>query len=380
MSNDKLTELEHRLAIAEREVEKTRAQVRVLQEQDRRHSRRWRDGVLGLVAVSSMVFAVTRAINTEAQGAGPQVLTVKAPFQVVDAGGKVILRAEVRAGKPELTIGDLASGGTTLGVGASGAGFVQVRTSAGNDGVALGQYKGAKMGVSLLRPDGQTLAGRLSLDASDLGRLQVGTPEDGKGGVDVGVGSESGAGFVMVHTPAGKDAVALGIYRSGPMGVSVFGPDGQAIEASLATGQKGGSVKVMNATGVGVAALLAGDTGGGLALTGPAGGKSAVSLSVDASGGKVRVFPQAGGSAQAELAAQADGGAATVYNNRGEAVGWLESTSGGNGMFEIGRAGKVYVQAAVLESGLGIVATGPEIGGSPPGLVIPNFLKGRIKK
>jgi hypothetical protein len=380
MSNDKLTELEHRLAIAERELEKTRTQVRVLQEHQRPRSRRWRDGMVGLFGLV-LVFAVTRAINTEAQGASPQVLTVKAPFQVVDAGGKVILKAEVRDGKPELTIGDLASGGTTLGVGASGAGFVLVRTASGTDGVALGQYKGTKMGVSVLRSDGQTLAGRLSLDANDLGRLQVGSPDEGKGGVDVGVGTGSGAGFVMVHTPAGKDGVALGIYRGGPIGVSVFAPDGEAIEASLAAGQKGGSVKVMNVGGVGVAALLAGDTGGGLALTGPAGGKSAVSLAVDGSGGKVRVFPQAGGTAQAELGAASDGGGAVnVYNKAGEPVAWVEATGGGNGQFVIGRGDKVYVKAAVLENGRGMVATGPQIGGAPVGMVLPNILVGRVGK
>jgi hypothetical protein len=290
---------------------------------------------------------------TKAQGAGPQVLTVKAPFQVVDAAGKVILKVD-NAG-------------------------LSIANKSGNPGVVIGPYKGARMGVFLLGPDGQTIAGRLALDQSDLGRLQVGRGDDGSGGVDVGVGSSSGAGFVMVRTPAGKDGVALGVYRGAPMGVSVIGPDGQSVEASLATGQKGGSVKVMNPAGVPMAALLAGDTGGGLALTGPAGGKSAVSLSVESSGGKVRVFPQAGGSVQAELAAASDagGGAVNVYNGQGEAVGWLEATSGGNGQFTIGRAGKIYVKAAVLENGRGMIIAGPRVGGAPPGLVIPYYLEGR---
>jgi hypothetical protein len=119
--------------------------------------------------------------------------------------------------------------------------------------------------------------------------------------------------------------------------------------------------------------------GGSLALTGPAGGsKSAVKLSVGSSGGKVQVFPQEGGSEQAELKATPAGGELDVYNKQGEAVGWLEATSGGNGKFTIGRAGKIYVEAAVLQNGKGMIIAGPDVGGAPPGLVIPYYLEGRM--
>ena len=58
-------------------------------------------------------------------------LTVKAPFQVVDAGGKVILSAALNGSQPLLTVGGTtASGGVALGVGTvSGAGFVSVSTA-----------------------------------------------------------------------------------------------------------------------------------------------------------------------------------------------------------------------------------------------------------
>jgi hypothetical protein len=120
--------------------------------------------------------------------------------------------------------------------------------------------------------------------------------------------------------------------------------------------------------------------GGSLAITGPGGGgvnKNAVKLSVESSGGKVQVFPQGGGSAQAELKGTPAGGELDVYNKQGEAVGWLEATSGGNGKFTIGRGGKIYVEAAVLQNGKGMIIAGPDVGGAPPGLVIPYYLEGR---
>jgi hypothetical protein len=252
-----------------------------------------------------LLFVVTQPISTEAQGAAAAGLTVKAPLQVVDASGKVLMKVDAPGGGAQLTVGDLDKGGTQFGVGRSGAGFMLLRRVDGKIGIVLGQ-----------------------LDQR-------------------------------------------------PMSLGVFGDSGKEL-LTLGTGQKGGSVKVMAASGTPVAALLAGDTGGGLALTGPSGGKSAVSLSVSSTGGNVRVFPQAGGSTQAELTAgPSGGGTVNVYNKGGEPVVWMEATSQDQGRLQVGRAGQVYVEAAVLPSGVGMVVAGPQVGGAPPGLVIPNFIKGR---
>lgn len=87
MSNDKLAELERRLAVVEDEVQATRAQFRELQRQNgRRVIRRRREGLAGLVALV-LVFSVARAPETEAQWSGE---TVKAPFTVVDAANRPI--------------------------------------------------------------------------------------------------------------------------------------------------------------------------------------------------------------------------------------------------------------------------------------------------
>jgi hypothetical protein len=362
MPNDKLTELEHRLAIAECEVEKTRAQVRALQEHAHRQSRRWRDGVFGLLGLVS-VFAVTRALDTQAQGK-PQPLTVRAPFIVVDDQNKPIIKVDyVAHGQPRgiLAFSDYNNPSAQMTVNATGDGLVVVRRAGANPFAGEG-----------------TNAVALGIDQQGNGGVRVRNHD--KLVAELG-NDPSGNGTLAVYDAAGKAIVKAQEKGTDPRGLVVLNAQGQIAAESTVEASGRGSVKVMNATGVGVAALLSGDTGGGLALTGPAGGKSAVSLSVDASGGKVRIFPQAGGSAQAELAAASEGGGAiNVYNKSGEPVAWVEATGGGNGQFTIGRAGKVYVKAAVLENGRGMVATGPQVGGAPVGMVLPNILVGRIGK
>ena len=347
MSKDTLAQLVQRLESTELELAATQLQVRALQAMPRARSRR--DAIVVLLGLV-LLFTMTRALSTYAQGGGAQVLTVKAPFRVVDANNKVLMKVEAISGTADMTIGDPASGGVTLGVGKSGSGYVSTRTSVGQDGVNIGQYRGAGMGVYLVGPDGQTLEGGLYLGSKNKGHLLVGDVKGG--GISAGPG-DSGTGYLVVRTAVGKTGIDMGELNGRPMSVGVFGTSGQEL-VSLKTDEKGGSVEVMNPTGVGlvslrtdptggsvlvsnpkgmgVGALLARESGGRIALTGPAGGKTAVGLSVEASGGKVRVFPQEGGSAQAELTAEATGGGAvTVYTTAGEAVGMLQATSAGAG-------------------------------------------------
>ena len=173
--------------------------------------------------------------------AGPQVLTVKAPFKVLDASGKkVLLEVGGPANNATLTVGDPASGSVTVGVGSSGSGAVIVRRSDGQKGAALGSYQGG-MGIHVFASNGEAIAGSLTLNEEDHGQLQVGQAEEGS--VKLGVGP-SGAGFVSVRTTAGKTGVGLGVFQNAPMGVYVLNPDGQHIEASMTTSKEGGSFQL----------------------------------------------------------------------------------------------------------------------------------------
>jgi cell division protein FtsB len=164
-------------------------------------------------------------------GGGPassQVLTVKAPFKVLDASGKKVILDVEDAG---LIVGDPNSAHVSIGSGA-----VVVVRSEGRRGAALGNYEGS-MGLHVFASDGKAVAGSLAQDEEDRAQLLVGPAE--KGSVKIGVGP-SGAGFVSVHKTTGKTGVGLGVYGTAPMGVYVLNPDGQHIEASMTTGPEGG--------------------------------------------------------------------------------------------------------------------------------------------
>lgn len=227
------------------------------------------------------------------------------------------------------------------------------------------------------KPDGATPDARIARLEAEVRSLQS----------QVTAGAASGgkeapaqivAPFVVVDS-AGKPLMRVTEEGFGfSRGIYVY--DSKTLIAGhLGVMQDGGGRVYVTRKGVlPIVVAAATSDGGSLALTGPAGGSnSAVKLSVEPSGGKVQVFPQGGGSAQAELRAMPAGGAVNIYNSQGEAVGWLEATSGGNGKFTIGRAGKIYVQAAVLQNGKGMIIAGPRVGGAPPGLVIPYYLEGR---
>ena len=380
MSDDRMARLEQRLAIAERDAEVMREQLRVMVEHRQSVPRARRGGIVGLLTAPLLLMAAGQPMNTEAQvprspaaATSPEVLTVKAPFQVVDAGGRVVMKVEVNDGRPRLTVGDPASGGSALGVGASGAGFAVVRTATGTDGVALGAYRGEPIGVRVIGPDGKNVEGALALSKIDQGSLTLGMPD--KGGMQLGTG-KSGTGFMVLRRQSGEPGISMGLLDGRPLAVSIFGENAKEL-VTLETSQKGGSMKVSTSAGVPVAAVFAGEDGRGIALTGAAGGSSAVSLRVEPEGGRVRVFAKGGGSTRAELFAGKSGGEVNVYNRSGEAVIWLEGTSQDQGRLQVGRAGNVYVDAGVLQSGVGIVVAGPQVGGPPSGLVAPNFIQGR---
>ncbi len=318
------------------------------------------DGPVTMRTITAALEKRTAAL--EQKLAGP--LTVKAPFRVVDAAGKIVMDAGMSAdGNPNLVIGPRTAGSVEIGVTGLGDGFVRVGTESGGPGVGIGRTKALGMGVHVYGSDGQKVEGSLALGTTGKGSLAVG--DDQGGGARIGVG-KSGAGFLAVLRTDGQLGVSAGQLDGATFSVGVYGENETELVA-LKTGPFGGSVMAMSPKGVRVAALLGGETGGGLALTGPAGGKSAVSISVEASGGKVRVFPAAGGKAHAELTAESSGGAVTLYSSNGSPSASLGTSATGAGAMELIRGGVVYVEAGILPNGRGTVRAGPAIGGPPVG-------------
>jgi hypothetical protein len=327
-----------------------------------------------------LMFAALRALDTHAQ-AGAQPLTVKAPFIVVDAQNKPIIKVDYPAhGLPRgiMAYSEDGAPSAQFSVISSGDGLISVRRAGGPkdafwNAVSIGVNDEGNGSVVVRNHD--RIVGELGNDTSGNGTLVV-SDMAGKPIVKAQEKGTDPRGLLVLNSQ-GQIAAQSTVRLSGAGLVMALSESGKA-SASITAEANGGSVQVMNPTGVGVGALLAREGGGRIALTGPAGGKTAVGLSVEASGGKVRVYPQAGGSAQAELTAEATGGGAvTVYTTDGEAVGMLQAMSTGAGRLEIDEGKQIFVEAGVLPSGVGIVRAGPQIGGPPVGLAIPNAIMGK---
>jgi hypothetical protein len=97
--------------------------------------------------------------------AGPQVLTVRAPFRVVDARGKTVMDVDVeKDNSPSLQVGNPTSGAVTVGA-LNGSGAVIVYRSGGKRAAGLGSYQGS-LGVHVFAGDGEKQA--VQVDESSI--------------------------------------------------------------------------------------------------------------------------------------------------------------------------------------------------------------------
>lgn len=101
MTSESLNQLVQRLAAIERELETVRAKNRALQNRAERSIRlRLISLLLGIVCLGLVLTSFHIPTQTQAQGkGGPQVLTVRAPFHVVDDQGKLIMKVVAADGK-----------------------------------------------------------------------------------------------------------------------------------------------------------------------------------------------------------------------------------------------------------------------------------------
>lgn len=273
-----------------------------------------------------------------AKPADGQPLTVRAPFAVKDAGGRVVFQVDVPAdrGLPRALVGDPAGAHVEMGPSLGGSAALALFDASRSLLVTLvGDAKGSYL---RLRDDEQ---------AASLGNIE-----------NIGTG---------LFLRKGSQQVAdLSADKAGAGTVSIFGASGK-VAASLSSIPEGGTLKTFNREQKPVAAVFAASDGGHVALTGPLGGKTAVQLSVTPTGGKVRVFPAEGGKARAELIADGESGAMTVFNASGTSAAVVESGKSGAGHLVIlNAAGENAVEAGAMNGGIGIVRTGPA-GSGPAG-------------
>jgi hypothetical protein len=192
--------------------------------------------------------------------------------------------------KGQLGLGDDNSGGTNIGVGRAGAGFIIVRRSDGNNGMTLGQLQGRPLSLTILGDKDKEL---VSLRTDEKGgRLQLATPT---GGAVAGLfAGDTGGGLALTGPAGGKSAVSLSVTTTGGK-VRVFPQAGGSASAELTAEPSGGAVTTYNSAGEPVALLQATNSGAGRLEISRA-GQIYVEAGVLPSGlGIVRAGPQTGG-------------------------------------------------------------------------------------
>jgi hypothetical protein len=245
--------------------------------------------------------------STPPKPADNQVLSLRAPFSVKDAGGREIFRVDSKGGQPRVFVGDASGGRVELGMSVGGT-------------PAVGLYD-----------SGNTLMSAL-----------VGDPK---------------GSYLLVKDNA--QSAVLGKYEG--TGTGLFLRTGTKTTNELSTDSKGyGSLRIFGADGKAVGGVLAGAEGGSLVLTGVGGGKTIASMAATPSGGRVRVFPPGGGTARAELAADGAKGAVNVFASDGTNVASLTALESKTGKLELNNStGGLVVEAGATKSGAGYVSTGP---------------------
>jgi hypothetical protein len=252
------------------------------------------------------------------QPANGQSLTLRAPFTVKDAAGRIVFQVDVPADRnlPRAIVGNPAGAHVEMGPSPGGA-------------AAFALFDDSKeLLVALVgNPQRSFLRLRDNEQSASLGNIE-----------NIGTG---------LFLRKGNEQVAdVSADKAGAGTVRIFGA-GSKITASLSS--------------------VPGSEGGQVALTGPLGGNTAVQLKVTPTGGKVRVFPVEGGKARAELIADGDSGAMTVFNGSGSSAAVVESGKSGSGHLVIlNAAGENAVEAGAINGGIGVVRTGPA-GSGPAG-------------
>ncbi len=243
-----------------------------------------------------------------AKPADGESLSLRAPFTVKDASGRVIFKVDSVSGTmPRAVIGNPTGSRVEIGLGTEGA-------------AVIGLYDASNKPLAALvgNPTGSYLRVKDDEQSASLGKVE-------------------GDGSGLFLRKDGKEYSEVSVGKTGLGIVRVFGADGKPV---------GG--------------LFAGTDGGGLALTGTGGGKSAVSLSVAPSGGKVRVYPVGGGTARAELIADGATGALNIFDIDGATAANLASVESKAGLLEIANGnGQIVVRAGAQKDGRGKVTTGP---------------------
>ena len=319
---------------------------------------------------------------------GPGSTTrIHAPFEVVGAGGNVILQVTQEIPTTSNGVGIFTSGqyGGVL-VSRGGHDIAGLGTADGGDGGLLyiaDKYGiprsevrasdgvnvmdgGGKVVASMYAVDESPSAGRFaimrgekmlaSLEAGDEGGTLDISNEKGKSVAQLGV--DDGNGYIATLDPKGYAEVEMGVSEKGEPRLAVS--DKGKVRASLSVSTGAGHLAVLNAKDLVVANVTGkGTADGGAVIVGNGSGKGVANLTAGADGsGLVQVF-QPGAGSVAVLTQDKAGGLLQIKNGSGTPVANLKAGAEGGGYWQLTDPAGNPVVEAEFEGGRGIVKAGP---------------------
>jgi len=316
--------------------------------------------------------------------------------QIMSSDGKTAVASLGLDGvrkQPLLRLGDDTTGGVDAGLGASGTGFVMVRTAKGQPGISLGQRDKSPLAVTVHDASGSGSVAQLGADGSGAGRLLVrgegravatlGPSKVSQLGLTIGTNDKApgatlgllgnGTGQAVLSAEGGGEVV-LGGFKAAPVGLRLL--DGTGSErVTIAANDKGAFGLTVAGTGPTVVARIGeASVGGGVVATYHGSGNIGAILSGT---GQVQVANSAG-QTFATMVAEKNQGAFTIRSASGTTVARLGEGTGGGLLQLADHGGNAMVEAGIHTSGVGLVRTYP-LGNPALGLVgMPGtFLLGR---
>ena len=223
---------ESRIAELTARVDELAAALTEMQRQARRTSQRrqgrWPIAFVLLLAAVSPFASGASAHSTQLQSG-----RFSTPFEIFGDDGRTILRIEDVRGQPSISIGRMNTGGISLGVDRSGAGFFAVRRENGSYSSIIDAT-----GLQVIGADGKAPAAVLGLDSGGKQPLlRLGGEK--AGGIDAGADA-SGTGYLAVRTAKGQPGISLGQRAGRSLAVSIIDAAGSNAIAELGTDKTGG--------------------------------------------------------------------------------------------------------------------------------------------
>lgn len=310
-SDQRLELLEVRLASAERELAAGRRRGR-------------RATGAALVSICGALLMAFRA-----PAAGPEPLTVKAPFIVLDAAGRPMVTVDEADDGRGVFVNNRAGKSVAGLFMAHETGQVRVAAQSGSAAGSATMWV-TEDGLPRIALEGVGGAQLVDLGVADNKQTQLNVYNHA-GETIARVGEQAnGAGMLMASSADGSATSTLGVNDAGQAGLRIKA--GGRVLAELGAAEKGNMrLKIWGAQGAPVAMMgSSADGSGGAMVVNGGDGKPRGTLSVADGGGQLYVWG-AGPSALAQVGVDGGRGTLRVLNKSGGSVVWMDETAQGAG-------------------------------------------------